>query len=79
MSNLQIERDIPAPSMPLVMPAQAMRQALEQMLVGDSFWLPHYRSAMTNAHTIADRFGMKVTTRLMVKDGQQGVRVWRIA
>jgi hypothetical protein len=76
--TLQIERDIPMPTVPMVMPAQAMREALEQMLIGESFWLPHYRSAMSNAHTIADRFGMKVTTRLTVKDGQRGVRVWRL-
>lgn len=75
---MTIESNIPIPDRTVV--TSPIRLALDEMKIGDSCWMPfHNKSLVHNAHTIADRMGMKVATRLTVKQGERGVRIWRTA
>lgn len=74
---MTIESNIPIPDRKGTSP---IRLALDEMNIGDSCWMPfHNKSVVYNAHTIADRMGMKVATKLTVKEGERGVRIWRTA
>lgn len=77
--NQMIESNIPIPERKACV-TSPIRLALDEMNIGDSCWMPfHNKSIVYNAHTIADRMGMKVATRLTVKEGERGVNVLSVS
>jgi hypothetical protein len=77
---IELETSVPIPEYRgFLAPSGEVKQTLEMMQIGESFWVPYRKSAAANAHTIAQRLALKVTTRSMMKDGRRGVRIWRVA
>lgn len=65
-----IESDVPVP-----LPLGMRKYPLEQMQIGDSFFIPAgSRSQQTLVAVYAKRYGIKVITRTV----EGGIRVWRV-
>lgn len=78
---VRVEENIPIP--PAVQAAYRfepgqLKALIAALRVRNSVWLPFRKGLNQNCHQIAARLGVKVETRITVKDGFKGVRVWRV-